>query len=333
MSPAHHVSQRRWAVLILVVGALAAGTVLSRSPVTATPGGPPIAPGAQVASADAESSSWYCTGQSTVSGALDPGALLLTNTTTRAVSGSVAAVTDSGATVGTSVKVPPRTEIAPTIPAPASGTWISYSVVLSGGGVAVTQAVHGTGGWSEAPCQSSTSQDWYFPSGVTMGSDALFVSLFNPTSTPDVVDMSFVTPAGVVHPINFQGLVLQPDQTQMEAVSAYVQNQARVSTSVVARTGRIVASELQLVAGNSSGVAIVSGTPGAEPQWSIPQSLELQGGSSSIDIFNPGPETEAVTVQARLASGPLAPFRATVLPDTTWQIATSAQTRIPDGDA
>src|ERR1019366_2473409 len=97
------------------------------------------------------------------------------------------------------------------VPAPKTGTWFSEVVTLSGGGVAVSQALQGSPGWAEAPCQSSTSQQWYFPSGVTTGSNALFVALFNPTSTPDVVDLSFATLKGVVHPINFQGIVLQPD--------------------------------------------------------------------------------------------------------------------------
>jgi hypothetical protein len=111
-----------------------------------------------------------------------------------------------------------------------------------------------------------------------------------------------------------------------------VQNQSRISTSVMARTGRIVASELQLLSGSGSGMAIVPGSPRAERQWTIPQALELQGGSSSIDIFNPGSVTEDVTVRTRLDSGALSPFAAHVLPGTTWVISTSSQTRIPQGD-
>jgi uncharacterized protein DUF5719 len=286
-----------------------------------------------VGSPDAESSAWYCTGQSTAAGQIDPGSVILTNTTTRSVAGSITGVTDSGARVSASVRVPPRGQVVADIPAPASGTWISDSVILSGGGVAVTQVVKGMSGWDEAPCQSSTSQDWYFPSASTAGSNGLFVALFNPTSTPDVVDLSFVTPAGLVHPINFQGLVLQPGQTQVQNVSSYIQNQSSVATSVMARTGRIVASELQLLSGTGSGMSIVPGAPRAERQWTIPQNLELAGGTSSIDVFNPGSTTEFVTVRARLDSGPLSPFTAHVLPDSTWIIPTSTETRIPQGDA
>jgi hypothetical protein len=119
---------------------------------------------------------------------------------------------------------------------------------------------------------------------------------------------------------------------QVADVAAYVQEQSAVATVVATRTGRVVASELENFAAPQSGLAVVPGLPDVETQWSIPQSEELTGGTSEIDVFNPGPTTETVTVRLRLASGPLAPLVQRVLPLTTWVLATSAQTRIPKGD-
>jgi hypothetical protein len=309
-------------VLVVVVGVLAGLAIAARSPGTSAPGGPPLA----------ESSAWYCTGQSTTAGQLAPGSIVLTNTGTRTVKGTIDAVTDTGATVATPVAVAARRQLVPHIPTPASGTWISAAVTLSGGGVAVSQTLQGSSGWAEAPCQSSTSQQWYFPSGVTTGTNALFISLFNPTSTPDVVDLSFTTTAGVVHPINFQGIVLQSGQTQVESVGPFVQDQASIATTVSTRTGRLVATELQLLTGNGSGLAIVPGSPRVAQEWVIPRAAEVSGGSSSIDVFNPGPTAEDVTIHTALGSGPLSPFRARVPADSTWVLSTSAATRIPIGD-
>jgi hypothetical protein len=157
--------------------------------------------------------------------------------------------------------------------------------------------------------------------------------MLNPTSTADVVDLSFVTPSGTIHPIDLQGLVLQPGQMLMENVASVVQERAAVATTVATRTGRLVASEVEQFTGGSAGLSIVPGSPRAEQHWAIPQSTEQAGASSEIDIFNPGTSTEDVTVRARLASGPLAPLEAKVLPGTTWVLATSAQTRIPPGIA
>ncbi len=97
-------------------------------------------------------------------------------------------------------------------------------MIASGGGVAVTQTVHGALGWSQSPCQSTTSAQWYFANGSSAASNVLYVSLLNPTSTPVVVDLSFLTPSGMVHPINYQGIVLPAGQVAVENVSSEVQN-------------------------------------------------------------------------------------------------------------
>jgi Family of unknown function (DUF5719) len=325
---------RRWLILLLVVAVLGGVAYAAHKPGVAEPGGPPVSPAALVTSDHAESSAWYCTGQTTVSGALAPGTVMLTNTTGRAVTGTITSDTDTAATTATNVVVPARQQVVANLAPPASGTWSSDTVILNGGGVAVSQAIKGPNGWSEAPCESSTSQHWYFPSGTSTGTNGLFIALFNPTSTPDVIDLSFTTPTGVVHPINFEGIVLQPNQTQVENVSLYVQNEAAVATTVTTRTGRVVASEMQVltVASNANGLAIIAGSPRPERQWVIPESLELPGGTSSIDIFNPGSQTEDVTLRMQLASGSLTPFSNRLLPGTTWTVVTSSETRIPDGD-
>jgi hypothetical protein len=331
VKPAHH-GQRRWLVLVVVAGVFVGLAVAARSPGTSAPGGPPPAPAASVSAPGAESSAWYCTGQTTTAGQLAPGSVILTNTGKRSVGGTINAVTDTGAKVATAISVPGRGQLVADVPAPSSGTWVSDAVMLSGGGVSVSETVDGPSGWGEAPCQSSTSQKWYFPIGSTAGSNTLFVALFNPTSTPDVVDLNFTTAQGVVHPINFQGIVLQPDQTQVEAVAPYVQSQDAVATTVATRTGRLVASELELVAGPPAGLSLVPGSPRTQGTWVIPQAAEISQGSSSIDVFNPTHDAQEVTVRATLGSGPLAPFRARVPADSTWALSTSTETRIPLGD-
>jgi hypothetical protein len=331
VKPAHH-GQRRWLVIVVVVGVLVGLAVAARSPGTSAPGGPPTAPAALVSAPSAESSEWYCTGQTTAAGQLAPGSVILTNAGTRPVAGTIDAVTDTGAKVSAQFSVPARGQLVADVPTPSSGTWISDEVLLAGGGVSVSENLAGPSGFSESPCQSSTSQQWYFPNGSTAGSNTLFVALFNPTSTPDVVDLSFTTAGGVVHPINFEGLVLQPDQTQVEAIAPFVQGQGSVATTVATRTGRLVASELELVGGSAAGLSLVPGSPRTQGTWVIPQAAEVSQGFSSIDIFNPTPTAQDVTVRATLGSGQLAPFHAKVLADSTWILSTSTETRIPLGD-
>jgi hypothetical protein len=284
-----------------------------------------------VSAPDAESSAWYCTGQTTPSGPAS-GFVVLSNTTARAVTAHITTVTDTGSTVSAAVSVPAQNVLAPSLPAPSSGSWQSETVTLDGGGVSASQAVHGPAGWSVVPCQSSTSASWYFASGSTAGSNGLSVSLLNPTSSPVVVDLGFMTPTGAVHPVNYQGVVVGPGATLAEDVASEVQNASLVSTVVTARTGQVVASEVQTYAGPSSGLSVVQGASRPEDRWAIPLAEETPGGGNSeIDVFNPGTTPEKVTVHLRLASGPLAPLAATVAPGETWAMATSRQTRIPAG--
>jgi hypothetical protein len=318
-------------VLVVVVAVIAgvAVAVATRGSAPASAGSSG-GPSALVSAPDSESSAWYCTGMTTATGGA-PGALVLTNTTSAPVNASIAAVSNAGALEHVTVSVPGDSAVSPSVPSLSSGSWQADTVTVAGGGVAVSQSVHGPAGWGVAPCQSSTAANWYFAGGTTADSDSLFVSLLNPTSSPVVVDLSFITPTGSVHPINYQGVVLPPGQVVVENVASEVQNTPTVSTVVTARTGRVVASELQVFSGSSSGLSVVPGVAQPTLHWAIPQSAEKAGGSSEIDVFNPGSSPVAVRVHLRLASGPLAPLSADVEPGSTWVVATGKQTRIPAG--
>jgi hypothetical protein len=328
VTPAHHTPVVRWRILLVVLLVVAGGGVGGGGPRSPPP--PGAGPVSQVSPPDSESSAWYCSGQSTPSGAA-PGFLVLTNTTADDTRAAVTAVSDGGATQRATVVVPAHGVLVPPAASFSSGSGEAQTVTVEGGGVAVSQVVHGPSGWSESPCQSTTSSRWYFPSGTTTGGGALSLSLLNPTVSPVVVDVTFVTPSGTLHPINFQGVVVPAGAVVVENVAAVVQNAATVSTVVAARTGRIVASELQTFAGGSAGLSVVPGATSAQPHWTVPQAEEVAGGTSEIDVFNPGPSPASVTVDLRLASGLLAPLADTVAPGSTWVLATSSQTRIPAG--
>lgn len=328
--PTHHPRERRWPILLVVVAVIAVVGVVAGTRGTPTSASALAVPASLVSPPDAESSAWYCTGQTTASG-LAPGFLVLSNTTAHPAVAEVTTVSDAGSSVRSAVSVPAHGVIAPSLPALGSGAWQAETVTIAGGGVAVSQVVHGSSGWAEAPCQSATSSHWYFPSGSTAASNTLDVALLNPTSTPVVVDLAFETPTGEVQPINYQGVVLNPGAVVVEDVQSEVQNAGQISTIVSVRAGRIVASELQTYVGGTAGMALIAGAPQAQPDWAVPQAEEQSGAASSIDIMNPGPAPEPVTVHLRLASGPLAPLTDTVAAGATWSLDTSQQTRIPVG--
>ena len=89
--------------------------------------------------------------------------------------------------------------------------------------MAVTQTVARLVGLVPGAVPEHHLGQWYFAGGSTAAANPLYVSLLNPTSTPVVVDLSFVTPAGTVHPINYQGIVLPAGQVVVENVATEVQ--------------------------------------------------------------------------------------------------------------
>ncbi|HXB37480.1 MAG TPA: DUF5719 family protein, partial [Acidimicrobiales bacterium] len=295
MSPAHagrtarHGPERRWPVLLVVAAVIVGAAVGLGTRGSSNPAPTSATPAALVSAPDAESSAWYCTGQTMPSGPA-PGFLVLSNATTRAVDADITTVTDTGASVNAAVSVPAQSVLTPSLPVPSSGSFEADTVALDGGGVSVSQAVHGPAGWSLGPCQSSTSASWYFASGSTSGSNGLYVSLLNPTSSPVVVDLGFMTPTGAVRPLNYQGVVIDPGATLAEDVASEVQNASQVSTVVTARTGRVVASEVQTFAGAGTGLSVMPGLSRPEDHWAIPLAQESSGGMAqwSSGRLSPG---------------------------------------------
>jgi len=296
------------------------------------PGAAVVQPVSSVAPADVESSAWYCAGGSGGSGSVAVATLDLVNTTDRPANGLLTVVTDGGASRRRAVSVPAGSETVVTPSDIVSGSWVATSVQLTGGGVLVTQSVAGPEGWSTAPCARATAPVWYFASGTTTDSNALDLSLFNPSTTTAVVDLSFVTPRGLLAPQPFQGVVVPAGGLTVERIGSYVQDQASVSTVVHVRTGRVVADEVETAAAPGlRGLSLRLGVPAPERVWALPRSINPAGGGTAVSIFNPTLVPEQVVVAVRLPSGPVTPFQRTLPGQSTWVLNSGAQVRIPKG--
>jgi hypothetical protein len=318
-------------LVIVVVALVGAGLVAWAVGVPASgPPPPPAALAAAAAPADAQSSSWYCTGGTGTAGSAANATLYLVNASAHPVSGTVTVVSGPGQSTTAPVTVGADSETTVVPESIRQGTWLASDVDLDGGGVAVSEVVDGPLGWSEAPCASVTSAQWYFASGSTVNGSTLFVSVFNPMSTPAVVDLSFLTPSGQLQPQPFEGLVLAPRALVVAEVASYVQDQSSVSTVVEARSGRVVAAELEeRSVGPTVGLSLRLGSPAPAARWTLPRSVNVTGGRTSIVVFNPGTATERVSVRVRLPAGPVAPFVTKLAPDSTWTLVTSSSDRIP----
>ena len=63
-----------------------------------------------------------------------------------------------------------------------------------------SQVVPGANGWSTAPCASRIASQWAFAGGSTTTGNTLTLSLYNPTATEAVVNVSFLTGQGSTRP-------------------------------------------------------------------------------------------------------------------------------------
>ncbi len=319
---------RRVALLVLVVGALVgAGLAAHLVAVPSAPTAPSPGVVSLAAPAGAESSSWYCTGGPGTGNAVT---LYLDNAGSTAVSGTITVTNSDGSTDTSPVSVPADGQSSVDPLALAPGPWLASRVDLDGGAVTVTELVSGPYGWSTAPCSTVAGPQWDFASGATTTGSTMYLSVYNPTAATAVVDLTFHTPSGVIEPRPFEGLVVAPGQVLVAEVATYVQNQASVSTEVVARSGEVVAAMLEEYSSNStSGLSLRLGAAQPGPRWVFPRSVDVTGGRVAIAVFNPSATSERVSVATRIASGPLAPFTFSLPAGATTSLVVSTATRVP----
>lgn len=316
------------ALVLAVAGGLAGGLAGRKGPATALQSPAVVAQAAPVGS---QSSSWYCAGSPGASGSLSQSRVLLVNAGTRVAAARVDVVDTKGKAASERVQVPANGQLAVAPGSLVAGTWLATRVDVDGGGVSATELVDGTAGWASAPCASETASTWYFAGGATSTGNTLRMSVFNPTANLAVVDLSFVTPSGLTQPQPFQGLVLEPGAFRSVTVGQYVQDQKQVAATVTARSGAVVATELQSVkVAGTSGVALRLGSPVLSDAWYLPRAEDASGGTSEVTVFNPSSKTETVSVRARPSSGKVAPFVDKLGPGSVWTLDTAEEVRIPD---
>ena len=209
------------------------------------------------------------------------------------------------------------------------GPWLAAKVDVDGGGVTVSQLVHGAQGWSEAPCASTTAPTWYFASGSTANGNLLFVSVYNPGATMAVVDLTFATPAGWWPPSSSRVWSSPPvrwPRPRWPPSSRTRRGSPPRSRPVPARWWP---TSCPCAQGSVSGLSLRLGSPSPEPVWYLPRTVDVTGGVTTLAIFNPTPDAEQVHVDIRLPSGPVAPVVRVVAPDTTWNLQTSSLIRVP----
>lgn len=331
-------SGRRLAVVVAVL-AVVVGVALIEQTVgqPTSPAAPADLSATAIPTTTASSSSWYCVGGTTGFGAPANTTIYVTNTGTAAVAGAVSTTVNQNTgkpSVSSSqtISVPAHTTVTvnPGLKAPVGSG--ASTLTFAGGGIGVSQVATGPDGWSTAPCASVPSADWYFASGATTAGNQVVLSLYNPTSTEAVANVSFDTDAGVLTPQPYQGVGVPPGQVVVENVGDYVQNRSMIATQVSAQSGQIVASQLQLTStAGKSGLSLTLGAPTPHPHWYFGQTTNPSAAGSGVSFMlsNPGPTAEKAVIAIGLGQGGVAPVTVPVPAKSVVPFIASTTNRIP----
>jgi hypothetical protein len=330
-------------MLVLVVALLVAGLVAERPPDERTDDATADALAAAPAAARPGSlgSTWYCA-SGTASGADGEAeqTVHMANGSARPVGARVTAYPSEGEPVTRSLEVPALSRIDVLVRDLVQAPYASVLAEFDGGEVAVQHELRGPAGRSLSPCASTPSDTWFFPQATTRAGAKLVLSLFNPFPNDAVVDVNMEAEDGARTPQAYQGLVVPGGRVTTLDVSEVVTLRQELATSVIVRSGRLVAEQVQIATdaeGLPSSIAAMLGAPDPEAVWLFPDGVGAEGYQERVVLYNPGDESAEVDVEVLLDdpenNGVAEPFEVTVQPQGFTTIDVFGDGRVPAGVA
>jgi hypothetical protein len=323
-------SSLRRVPLLVVLAILLAATGFATT--LRHPTNPSELPNGLSVSINSESTALYCTGLSSAS----PGRISFFNTANASRSLSVSVVSNLGTTWSGTVElashagqiVQPRLVDAPATRRTKSGhvstvtTNYGVAVQISGGGV-VADEIQGN---ASVPCNSQGVTRWYATGFNTLvGSDAL-LSLYNPTGTEAVLNVSVYDANGFSAPEDLQGISVPAHAQEEIDLGRDVVNTANVGVRVKVLRGSLAIVGEQDSLGTLSFDAGVN-APHVE-SW-FPAVTTANGATAEIRLANPNNHSAHVSVDVTLGNFKIAAQTVTLAPFTTGLITITPNPAIP----
>ena len=316
------------AVIVMSIGAMAAADRLVHRPVLQlnTPSNSLIGPVATDPSTGL--STWFCAGGSLL-GENDDLVVTLANPTDSPAKGTVTFYGDSGERQAVEVDVPAKSQVSNSARAAVIAKHVAALIELDHGGVAVDHRIEHNGLNSVAPCSSSSGTNWYFADGKTELGSSAELSLFNPFGEDAIVDLSFATDQGPAQPAALQGFVVARNSVATIDVGSYVRRRSVVSTSVVARVGRLVAEQVQRHDVKPLRMALVVGAPSLGAAWYFPNGRTTGRLEERYVLYNPTDKDVTAQVDFVIDGAESEPFDLDVPRLSQTELITSDESRIP----
>jgi hypothetical protein len=252
-------------------------------------------PSALALNGRAESTALYCTGFSSHKiGA--PGRVIFLNTTDASHEVSIDDVSNIGLSESTEVKLRPYQQYGFDPSTEIGGDYFGVGAQVSGGGVVGVEVTKDHS--SEAPCISTGVTNW-FAAGfdTTVGSSAV-LSVYNPTATPAVFNVSTFSASGYVAPAKFQGYAVGPHSQAEIDLGTEIVDLQDIGVHV-----RVLRGSLDIVGLQQSGptVSINPGVPAPSTSAIFPLVTTANDATAQIRFANPGPTSVNVTLAVTLA--------------------------------
>jgi hypothetical protein len=304
-------------LLVLVVLLVLAGlTTLLKSSNNA-PGAASLS-----SSSSTDSTALYCTG---LSGSADSasGHFTFLNTTGSTRQLNVQVVSDQGAVSLTSLKLGPHVAKNVVPQTEAKGTSFAVAVQVDGGGVVGEEVANSK---AEAPCVTAGLTNWYASGFDTAVGSTAHLSIYNPTATPAVFNISTYSPSGYSAPAPFQGLAVGAHHQSEIDLGSEIVNTTNIGVRVHVLRGSIVINGVQ-----ESGpvTSFVQGHRTLTKTAWFPAVTTVNNALSQIRVVNPSSVAVSVVASVKVANYTVAPQDLTVAPFASGEIVITPNSAIP----
>ena len=162
----------------------------------------------------------------------------------------------------------------------------------------VEQQLDFPGGDVTSQCVPDTATTWFFADGFTAEGSSERIVVTNPYPDPAVVNIGYTTVDGERKPSNLQGLIVSPRSAKSISLADIgAHDEARLAVTVLATTGRVVASRIQHYIGlGRLGYSTTVGNPRPLAQWWFTSGRTGPQVEELILVHNPGESPASVQV-------------------------------------
>jgi len=293
---------------------------------------PPAPAGVSDAPAgDAVGATWYCAA-GTANAAAGDSEVIIANPTPRAISGTATVVPSAGAAERRRITVGPANRFVLHPRDIVAAPYAAVLVELDRGGATVEHDVSGPLGFAIAACASNASAQWYLAQGATTKNTSLLLALFNPFPDDAIVDLKFSTEQGRAEPADLQGIVVPPRGLVVQNIGDHVRRRETVATAVVARSGRVVAEQLELRNDpGQRGITLELAAPRLAPEWRFPEGVVRDGAVERFHLYNPSTREARVDIDLTLDVGTIDPIGVSVPAESSLVVVANEEASIPKG--